>query len=287
MASEIGDIDEPVKEEQKAEFKPSTPKQPPQPQRETAASETERKTASSPSSTETASPGKSGGGSGGKWIFGIIGVIFVFLLINNGWQGNKKPSYNPPTSSQGVNYPQNIPVPTVATSQNRPTYRQTLEAQKLLQSLDYNPGPIDGKFGSRTATAVKAFQKNMGLIPDGVVDQNLINSLKKAKVLNPHQGTGTNNIYSDQKKLAQEIENGKKQAKKLETQIRNMDNRLEDYERRMKSYRASGMTDEYNLLVSNFKALLNKRNGLYKEYSSLITEINTKVNRYNSIYGRK
>ena len=63
-----------------------------------------------------------------------------------------------------------------------------------------------------------------------------------------------------------------------------MDSRLEDYERKMRSYRASGMIDEYNLLVPAFNALVNERNDLYEEYSSLIAEVNAKVNRFNSTY---
>ena len=167
LASEVNGIDEPVRPEPKAEAKTSMSQQPPQPQRETPPRDPEQKATSSPPTVETVSTGKSGGGSGGKWILGIIAVVFVIWLFNNGGQNHKKPSYNPPSSSQSVNYPQNSPAPTVATSHNRPTPQQTLEAQKLLKELDYDPGPIDGQYGSRTASTVKAFQKDMGLSQDG------------------------------------------------------------------------------------------------------------------------
>ncbi len=287
LASEVNGIDETVRPEPKAKAKTSKSQQPPQPQQETPPKDPEQKATSSPPIVETVSTGKSGGGSGGKWILGIIAVVFVIWLINNGGQNHKKPSYNLPSSSKIVNYPQNSPAPTVATSHhNRPTPQQILEVQKLLKSLDYDPGPIDGKYGSRTANAVMAFQKDISLSQNGGIDQDLINLLKKASTLNIPQNSRPNNSYANQKKLAQEIENGKVQAKKLERQMENMDNRLEDYERRMKSYRASGMTDEYNLLVPDFNSLVKERNNLYKKYSSLINEVNAKVNRYNSIYSK-
>lgn len=43
--------------------------------------------------------------------------------------------------------------------------------QVILQEHGYDPGPIDGSFGSRTATAVQKFQESMSLKPDGIVDQ--------------------------------------------------------------------------------------------------------------------
>ncbi len=298
LASEISGIDESVKQELKVESKSSAPKQPPQPQRKTSTSETEWKTTSSPSPNETVSPGKSGGGSGGKWILGIIGVVFVIWLINNGGQGKKKSSYNPPLSSQSYSYPQSSPSPKVqspSTTQSagfqytkpsvgtnnvlsvpeirwcvregirieamrniidtnegvdefnrvvnnynsrcgsyryrqgarqraerdveayrkqivseairdakrlgrpyqpsskphgvasrnapkRPSAQYIRKAQQLLKDLGYNPGPVDGQYGRRTANAVKAFQRDVGIPQDGWIDQDLLSSLKKAKV---------------------------------------------------------------------------------------------------------
>ena len=117
LASEVSGIDEPIKPEPKAEAK-----QPPQPQPAASPSEPERTTTSSPPPIETVSSGKSSGGSGGKWILGIIGVVFVIWLINNGGQSNKKPSYTPPSSSQSYSYPQSSPAPAVQTpSSNQST----------------------------------------------------------------------------------------------------------------------------------------------------------------------
>ena len=115
LASEVSGIDEPIKPEPKAETKLSTPMQSPQPQLGATPSESGRKTTSSPPPIETVNSGKSDGGSGGKWILGIIGVIFVIWLINSGAQSNKKPSYSQPSSSQSYSYPQNSPAPSVQT----------------------------------------------------------------------------------------------------------------------------------------------------------------------------
>lgn len=44
-----------------------------------------------------------------------------------------------------------------------------LEVQKILASLGYQPGPLDGVWGRRTAAAVRAFQTAQGLTADGIV----------------------------------------------------------------------------------------------------------------------
>ena len=49
--------------------------------------------------------------------------------------------------------------------------------QELLTKLGYTPGVIDGTFGSKTQTAVKLFQTNKGLVPDGIVGINTWNVL--------------------------------------------------------------------------------------------------------------
>ncbi|AEM78901.1 peptidoglycan-binding domain-containing protein [Thermoanaerobacter wiegelii] len=44
-----------------------------------------------------------------------------------------------------------------------------LQLQMILQSLGYDPGPIDGIFGPRTKNAVMKFQRDNGLKVDGIV----------------------------------------------------------------------------------------------------------------------
>lgn len=41
--------------------------------------------------------------------------------------------------------------------------------QKRLTDLRYNPGPIDGRYGSQTTSAVRLFQQKAGLPQDGIV----------------------------------------------------------------------------------------------------------------------
>ncbi|MEW8008979.1 MAG: peptidoglycan-binding protein [gamma proteobacterium symbiont of Ctena orbiculata] len=299
LASEVSGVDEPIKPEPKAEAKPSKPEQPPHPQREKPAPESERKTKKSPPPVETVSSGTNTGGSGGKWILGIIGVAFVIWLINNEGQNNRTSSYNPPSTPQSYGYPQSSPAPAVrapssiqnaglqytkpsvgtnkvlsvpqirwciregirieamrsvidsnadvgkfnrivddynsrcgsyryrqgsqsraerdvepyrsqivaeairearqsgssyqpsyssgsqgtstSSASKKPSAQYTREAQQLLTDLGYDPGPIDGDYGRRTAAAVKAFQRDAGITQDGWIDQDLLSALRRAK----------------------------------------------------------------------------------------------------------
>ena len=299
LASEVSGVDEAIKPEPKAEAKPSTPKQPPHPQREKPAPEPERKTKKSPPPVETVTSGTNTGGSGGKWILGIIGVAFVIWLINNEGQNNRTSSSNPPSTTQSYGYPQSSPAPAVrapssvqnaglqytkpsvgtnnvlsvpqirwciregirieamrsvidsnaevgkfnrivddynsrcgsyryrqgsqsraerdvepyrsqivaeairearqsgssyqpsyssgsqgtstSSASKKPSAQYTREAQQLLTDLGYDPGPIDGDYGRRTAAAVKAFQRDSGITQDGWIDQDLLSALRRAK----------------------------------------------------------------------------------------------------------
>jgi len=279
LASEVSDIDEPIKPEPQAEAKPSAPKQP---QRENVSSEPKRKTTSSSPPIETMSSGKSGGGLGGKWILGIIGVVFVIWLINNGEQSNKKPVQNLSTpQSEGLQYtkpsvgtnnvlsvseirwciredirieamrdvvdtndgidefnrivndynsrcgnylyregsqsraerdvdpyrsqivseaireagqlgrsyqPSDPSVslgPSTSSAPKKPSAQYTREAQQLLTDLGYDPGPVDGQYGRRTADAVKAFQRDAGITQDGWIDQDLLSVLRRVNNQRP------------------------------------------------------------------------------------------------------
>ena len=52
--------------------------------------------------------------------------------------------------------------------------------QQSLTKLGYSPGSIDGIFGSKTDTAVRLFQKNKGLVADGIVGYNTWTAIDKA-----------------------------------------------------------------------------------------------------------
>lgn len=286
LASEVSGVDEAV--ESPSESKPSKNTQGSSTAKETPRSEPERESTTSPSPIETISSRKSGVGSGVKWILGIIAVVFVVWLFNNGGKSDKKPVYNLPSPSQSYNYPQSsstsavqtpsatqsaalqyekppvgtnnvLSVPKIrwcvregirieamrdlidtnegvdefnrivndynircgsyryregsllraerevgayrreivsdairsarrlgrqgayaSSAPKRPNAQHTREAQQLLTELGYDPGPVDGLYGRRTADAVRAFQRDMGLSQDGWIDERLLFTLRRA-----------------------------------------------------------------------------------------------------------
>jgi len=59
-----------------------------------------------------------------------------------------------------------------------PSASLTIEAQTLLTQLGYDPGPIDGDFGPRTAAAIRAFERDQGLAQEGQVSEALLYRLR-------------------------------------------------------------------------------------------------------------
>ena len=57
-----------------------------------------------------------------------------------------------------------------------------MEIQALLRKIGYNPGIIDGIFGSQTMQAVMQFQRNNGLTPDGVIGANTYRVLQRFRL---------------------------------------------------------------------------------------------------------
>lgn len=90
------------------------------------------------------------------------------------------------------------------TLKNGSSGSDVLELQKLLNSLGYECGVPDGKFGSRTVLAVKMFQVNNGLTADGVVGPLTWAALNKGG----DDGGGSADIRAEAEKiraLAEEI----------------------------------------------------------------------------------
>jgi len=54
---------------------------------------------------------------------------------------------------------------------------RVMEVQQGLAGMGYDPGPVDGVIGSRTRTAIRAFQADAGLPVDGQVSDQLIAAL--------------------------------------------------------------------------------------------------------------
>ncbi|NCB57891.1 MAG: hypothetical protein EOM46_10365 [Gammaproteobacteria bacterium] len=60
----------------------------------------------------------------------------------------------------------------------KPSAQYIRETQQLLTELGYAPGSVDGHYGRRTADAVKAFQRDVGITQNGWIDADLLSALK-------------------------------------------------------------------------------------------------------------
>jgi peptidoglycan hydrolase-like protein with peptidoglycan-binding domain/DNA invertase Pin-like site-specific DNA recombinase len=58
--------------------------------------------------------------------------------------------------------------------------REVKSLQRALQKLGWQPGPVDGFFGPRTADATEALQRAVGLVPDGIVGPRTSKALESA-----------------------------------------------------------------------------------------------------------
>ncbi|AGK95929.1 M14 family metallopeptidase [Clostridium pasteurianum] len=56
---------------------------------------------------------------------------------------------------------------------------EVMKIQAVLKKIGYNPGAIDGVFGSQTEAAVKNFQRNNGLTPDGIIGPDTYRLLER------------------------------------------------------------------------------------------------------------
>ncbi len=51
--------------------------------------------------------------------------------------------------------------------------------QRVLKKLKYDPGPLDGKLGSRTLSAIKSYQRDYGLTADGRASRDLLRHMRE------------------------------------------------------------------------------------------------------------
>ncbi|NET14651.1 MAG: peptidoglycan-binding protein [Okeania sp. SIO1H6] len=120
-------------------------------------------------------------GKSSSWIFALS--YFSLFVIN----------LSSPTTMWGQ-----IPVKTnsIPITINRPTLKagsqgeEVLQLQGVLKLLGYYFGQVDGVYSDTTAAAVVKFQESVGLMPNGIVDQNTWNRLlPAAKNYNYTNGT--------------------------------------------------------------------------------------------------
>lgn len=131
-----------------------------------------------------------------KWLPGLVGLVVLLWLI--GVKINDEDDRSPTTVSS---YTQPSPSPSNSPSQTSgapisdlespkspveddntrdvsPQRSQlTLDIQSTLMKLGYNPGPLDGLYGARTKAAIQSFQREIGVVDDGQVTQELLNTL--------------------------------------------------------------------------------------------------------------
>ena len=75
--------------------------------------------------------------------------------------------------------------------------RSTLEIQQFLSNNGFNPGPIDGQSGPKTKNAITLFQKENGLLADGIVGNQTKSKMRsytgceKANTCSPRDNTAS------------------------------------------------------------------------------------------------
>jgi len=77
------------------------------------------------------------------------------------------------------------------------------QLQQALKDLGFDPGGVDGQFGSNTESAVRAFQSDRGLAVDGIVGEITWLNIDEADTSNPtlRRGSTGNPVRRAQKRL--------------------------------------------------------------------------------------
>ena len=65
-----------------------------------------------------------------------------------------------------------------APPEDAPAHDLVMEIQRLLAAAGYDPGAVDGVLGDRTVEAIRSYQSDGNLVPDGRADNDLVARLK-------------------------------------------------------------------------------------------------------------
>jgi len=95
--------------------------------------------------------------------FVSLGVVSVISLASVGLAGVP---VNAQASTEAILDEYDVTAPTLGYGD---TGEAVADVQNFLQNQGYNPGEVDGVYGSRTGTAVREFQEDQGLFADGIV----------------------------------------------------------------------------------------------------------------------
>lgn len=99
----------------------------------------------------------------------VAGTTLVSVgAIGAGDEAKQEQSQGRQATQQSMQSPQQ------GATQGNPGAEVVKQAQEALQAQGYDPGPIDGKMGPKTAQAVKKVQADRELEPSGQLDQRTL-----------------------------------------------------------------------------------------------------------------
>ncbi len=86
---------------------------------------------------------------------------------------------------------------------NYPSYDAIIvrQVQEVLSDFGYDTGVIDGKFGSKTESAIKSFQRDAELAEDGIPSQELLNVLNYVKAEISKKQSNNNSVGEESSRL--------------------------------------------------------------------------------------
>ena len=101
-------------------------------------------------------------------------VVMVMLKANTNWTNVKRlvnygTGYRPPKASL---------VKKIRHNNKRYSKRHTKRIQQALRKAGFNPGQVDGVFGTRTVRAIMRFQQVHGLCCDGIIGPQTLRALE-------------------------------------------------------------------------------------------------------------